>query len=362
MIGDALAEVASSAKELADDPLLFLVKFLRVLGVALLAAGGILAVLGYYLKSESVRAHQEVGSLWAQITSAWGKIGAAFNNLQPLQNPLQNSNLPILTKNPLTDLANLGSDIISGIGGIVADISTGIQDLAQGLEDIPPALVALGQALGSTVLAVPSLLGGELTYFIGGATGGWMLNVFPYVLIAGAAALIASFAIGYARAAYRSTVKPAWDRSQAKWAARQQGKLERRFDQFFHNPKPEEHAPAIVGHTADAPEAPSSPPEGPGGIPVPPAAVPLASAPAAPIPGPPETPAEAPPPPEPVSRPLPHVPDTQETERILGEGEVLEPTAEEVEAMERAREESLPVDEETIDTERRIELLEAGIA
>jgi hypothetical protein len=362
MIGDALGEVASAAKELADDPLLFLVRFLRVLGVALLAAGGILAILGYYLKAEAVRAHQEVGLLWGQITSAWGKIGAQFNNLQPFKNPLQNSNLPILTKNPLTDLENLGSDVGNGIAGIVGDISTGIQDLGTALEDIPPALVAMGQALGSTVLAVPSLLGGEILYFIGGATGGWMLNVFPYVLIAGASALVASFVIGYARATYRLTVRPAWDRSHAKWADRQERKLEARFDQFFHNSGAEPTSAAVVGRTADAPEAPSSPPAAPGGTPVPPAADSLAPATAAPSSAPPEAPPQPEIVPESVQRPLPHVPDTQETERILGMGETLEPTAEEIEAMERAREETLPVDEETIDNERRIELLEAGLA
>jgi hypothetical protein len=260
LAGAARAELA----QVEDDPLGFIIKAMRVFGVIFLAVACLCGVIGYYLKGESVRSKNEAGTQAQTVLNAWGNVGAQFNNLLPLDNPLENGNASITGGNVLSDLSNLGSDIVNDVEGVAGDLWTGVQDLGKALEDIPPAIWAMGTALGTTGLTVPSLLWNELVYALGGSIANVMLWWFPYALAAGIGLLLGSMALSMARSTWRITAMEAYKDQQRIWAARQRKKIwEPLFARAFRNPAPTTGKPEPVPLPA---EAVNGPPPEPGGV------------------------------------------------------------------------------------------------
>ena len=317
------------AQAVAEDPWGSASRFLIKGGLGLLATGFLCGTGGYFLSASATKAANNE----KQVI---GNIGNIFSNIKaPTWSPAPSGTAPVTAS--IQGIQNFAADAW-------ADLQAGGQDLARtgGVmgtlgEDVANGFIDMAKAALAFVMHFPDILWNGLVWGVGGAVADLLNWVFPWLIILGAAMVLIGAAIALAQRLSNATVKPAWDRSFARWSARREEKVEGFFDRLLHNPPSRP-----VFEAAPAAEAERTKPEGVGrGEPAPdigtegpatPAAqdVVVASAPEPPPPEP-QTSPPTPPPNVEVHVDLPAgVPTRTELEDHLGEVPNRAPTIEEM--------------------------------
>ena len=284
------------------------------LGVALLGAGGLMSLAGYFLKVQSGRALNDAGTVIANIA-------AIFSNVKydPPQSPYKS----VTTSNPLNDVVNFANDVWSGAQNTFSDVASGLGAVTTALEDLPKAIY-------QTFIHIPELFWDTAVGGLGGAVADVFIWLFPYLMVFGVILLVAGLIL-----------KWAWPRAKAAGAGvegavedRWTYELDRRgwhpflaLEARIRGPAPH-HAPgesSVGGPTGGVPQGLPGPVGAPGAVP---AAVPPPPEPA-PIPEvvqphPTQTNALAAPPDEPISDDEPKkgysgTTPTEEAEAKLGD-------------------------------------------
>ncbi len=325
--GQKASEVAHA---IAEDPWGWTSRALIKTGLGLLVGGFVIGTTGYFLAAEATKAGNAEKALLGSMGNIWSNIKA------PSWKPAPSGTAPLTFS--IQGVEDLGSDLKS-------DFDAGMSDLGQiggaiGTvgEDIVQAVCDIGKTLFAFVTHFPQLTWNGLVWTVGGGMADLMNWAFPYLVLLGAALLVAGVLMMLGKKA-AAPLEEGASRSFAKWRERRAVAAERFFDRALRNPAPPvlEAVPAaeaqrtqteeVGGGGFSAPHPTESVPAEPG-PPSPSPETPGDTAPEAPaVSGPPEVTVE-------VSVPPPAgVPTRQELEDHLGEVPNRAPTPEEMAKM-----------------------------
>lgn len=240
-------------QDLRDDPILFLIRATRIVGIILLGAGLLLGVLAYFLKAGATAAVTSLRGIYQQLAQIWSNIQApsftpAATGTAPLSASLQG--VQNFFSDASADLSAAGSDL-SQIGGVIGTLG---EDVAMGLVDVGKSIWTIG-------INFPGILWNGVVAVLGGGLADLLGWAFPYLILFGLISLGISIGLSIVRAGllalWRDAIAPSWKRAKARWSERLQARISPWVDRFFRNDRHAEPAPDPVPDetTAVAPAA-----------------------------------------------------------------------------------------------------------
>ena len=248
-----LRKAEAVAHDFAESPVDRILDWMVKLGAVLLGAGGLLSLVGYFLKVQSGRALNDAGSTIANIASVFSNV-----KYDPPQSPYQS----VTTSNPLNDVVNFSNDVWARAQNAFSDVSSGLSAVGTALADIPKAIY-------QTFIHIPGLLWDTAVGGLGGAIADVCIFLFPYLLVFGAILLVAGLVLKWswprvkvAGAGLEGAVEDRWAYELDKRGWHPFRSLEARIRRpaTAHAPG----GPSVGQATGEVPQGPPVPSGGPG--------------------------------------------------------------------------------------------------
>jgi hypothetical protein len=225
----ALAFARQQSQALADDPLGYLIRTSRRVGIGMIVAGVAMGAASWYLKAAATTAaNNELNVV--------GNIGTIFSNIKaPTFQPKPAGTAPVLGPNPIQDIQNFFSDAWSDVqaaGGDIAQIGAAMGTLA---EDVAVGIIDVAKAILAFVTHFPDILWNGLVWGLGGAIADVLNWLFPYFIVFGVILLGVSLLASGLRWVWRVTVADGLRAASAKFQVRVAARGERFWDVVFGN-------------------------------------------------------------------------------------------------------------------------------